>query len=377
MRSLKVRIIASSDMDGIASAEVLSRYFCIVENMETGVVFATKDTFEFILDSRLAFNDAGLITVGVDVKADDITRINATWQGFDAGIPIIWTSTEASRKYMLEGKEGKELRKLIAALPGHVLAVSICRIILTRNISAEAKPVFIKEYERYSELEEGEINSVETTLLPLVYDPLLIFEKLYRSKTMSPISALYKSIKPVKEMAMRRTETVLSQMQEIQIDGHKIGIIVLRDKDSLTEKLMAYEYFSRGGEILFVFCRLCHDRMKGMMRYIRVYVSDNTLNGREILIRVLGEISVREKTAALNIFGERNVYESGVVKLKVCYLSTYKIIKDGISPIMKNFFKEKDKENILPPSFGINGTGYTKEYGPYIEENTERESYDE
>ena len=96
---------------------------------------------------------------------------------------------------MLEGKEGKELRKLIAALPGHVLVVSICRIILTRNISAEVKPVFIKEYERYSELEEGEINSVETTLLPLVYDPLLIFEKLYRSKTMSPISALYKSIK--------------------------------------------------------------------------------------------------------------------------------------------------------------------------------------
>lgn len=374
---MKVRIIASTDMDGIASAEVLSRYFRIVENMETGVVFATKDTFEFVLDSRLAFNDAGLITVGFDVKAEDITRINATWNGFDAGIPIIWTSTEASRKYMLEGKEGKELRKLIAALPGHVLAVSICRIILTRNISAEVKPVFIKEYERYSELEEGEINSVETTLLPLVYDPLLIFEKLYRSKTMSPISALYKSIKPIREMVMRRTEIVLSQIQEIQIDGHKIGTIVLKDKDSLTEKLMANEYFSRGGEILFVFCRLCHDRMKGMMRYIRVYVSDNTLNGREILIRVLGEISVGEKTAALNIFGERNVYESRIVKLKVCYLSTYKIIKDGISPIIEKFFMEKYKENILPSSFGINGTGYTKEYGPYIEENTERESYNE
>lgn len=347
-----VLILASEDLDGICSAEVLTQYFRMVKNLPVSVKFVRDDELEFVLSSRLILGSVSIAVIGFDLPSDTVNKIHGTWNELP-GVPVVWSSAESSRRYVLTGESGHLMRRIVGAFPGEAIAPCMCRVILGRNLKTGVGSFFEREYERYAGLEEGEADTEGAILLPKVYDPFRIYVKLCNEPTAGP-SAFYGSIQRVLDAEKQKCEAAVSNMDEVSVKGMRIGIAAVKDSAmEPDERLVVKEYFRQGGAAAIIFRRMYRDKLDGLMRYARLYSSKEFgADGRELLLRVFSQTASGERSAA-KIPHVKGYYEISGFRLKKDYRKA-----SGIAAVTKHELQEMVKEREASTfRFPASGTG--------------------
>lgn len=354
-----VLILASKDMDGICSAEVLSRYFRQVKRINASIKFIREDELEFAVSSRLILGNTSLAVIGFDLPSDTVKKIHDTWKE-PPGVPVIWSSEESSRRYVLAGESGHLMRRIIGAFPGEAITPCMCRVILGRQLEPEQQKAFEREYERYAELEEGAADTEEAVLFPKVYDPYMIYTRLCREN--GKPGDFYGLIKDVLEVEKQKCVTAVSNMDEVSVKGVRAAVTVVKDSaQEPDEWLVVKEYFRQGGEAALVFRKLCRDRLEGMMRYVRLYFSKECgVDARELLLRTFSQTASGERSAA-KIIHRRGYYEIGCFRLKKDFRKASSIAALAVKPALEEMIKARDAGTFQFPT--EYGTGTIEETG--------------